>query len=62
MPPSPSCLQYQAKAQEKKFAFIKKQLKNHLEMGFLDPATERDDDSSSVHLLTFIEQHIVYFT
>lgn len=39
-----------------------KKTKKHLGMGFLDDATKRDNDSFSVYLLTFIEQHIVYFS
>lgn len=40
----------------------KKRKENHLGMGILDCTTERGNDSFSVYLLTFIEQHIVYFS
>lgn len=41
---------------------LKKQKESHLGMGILDCTTERGNDSFSVYLLTFIEQHIVYFS
>lgn len=33
-----------------------------LRYGFLGLCYQKDNDSSSVYLLTFIEQHIVYFS
>lgn len=34
----------------------------NLDADVLDYDTKRDNDSLSVYLLTFIEQHIVYFS